>query len=195
MGSRQPGRELAQRLRRCKLLFWSSRAAFSRDGIRPRRSCLSAFHRFAACIIFASAPVAQLDRANASGALGREFESLRARQRPASLSHRLEILRSAQDFACGLPLGFASLTPAKRLKFESLRARQHSHSSLPAATPPRLGAFIYFGVTPFVQLKAVDYPGVACGWQGTQGRPAAPAVIRAYYCTGAPSLSLLGSRS
>ncbi len=27
-----------------------------------------------------SAPVAQLDRANASGALGREFESLRARQ-------------------------------------------------------------------------------------------------------------------
>ena len=29
---------------------------------------------------FASAPVAQLDRANASGALGREFESLRAHQ-------------------------------------------------------------------------------------------------------------------
>src|SRR5208337_4726205 len=29
---------------------------------------------------FSHAPVAQLDRANASGALGREFESLRARQ-------------------------------------------------------------------------------------------------------------------
>src|SRR5262249_59973041 len=26
------------------------------------------------------------------------------------------------DFACGLPLGFASLTPANRLKFESSRA-------------------------------------------------------------------------
>ena len=32
------------------------------------------------CIISADAPVAQLDRAIASGAIGREFESLRARQ-------------------------------------------------------------------------------------------------------------------
>jgi hypothetical protein len=32
------------------------------------------------CIILQSAPVAQLDRAIASGAIGREFESLRARQ-------------------------------------------------------------------------------------------------------------------
>jgi hypothetical protein len=29
--------------------------------------------------------------------------------------------RSAQDFACGLSLGFASLTPANRLKFKSAR--------------------------------------------------------------------------
>ena len=32
------------------------------------------------CIIATNAPVAQLDRAIASGAIGREFESLRARQ-------------------------------------------------------------------------------------------------------------------
>src|SRR5208283_3288065 len=36
--------------------------------------------RCAPCIILSSAPVAQLDRAIASGAIGREFESLRARQ-------------------------------------------------------------------------------------------------------------------
>src|ERR1019366_3696942 len=35
-------------------------------------------HRHGACIIPRSAPVAQLDRAIASGAIGREFESLRA---------------------------------------------------------------------------------------------------------------------
>jgi hypothetical protein len=31
-----------------------------------------------------------------------------------------EILRYAQDFACGLPLGFASLTPAKRLNLDDV---------------------------------------------------------------------------
>jgi len=41
---------------------------------------------------------------------GREFLRLRARW------------RFAQDFACGLPLGFASLTPANRLKFKSARS-------------------------------------------------------------------------
>jgi hypothetical protein len=40
---------------------------------------------------------------------GREILRLRARW------------RFAQDFACGLPLGFASLTPANRLKFKSAR--------------------------------------------------------------------------
>jgi len=33
-----------------------------------------------------------------------------------------QILRSAQDFACGLPLGFTSLTPAKRLKLSKITA-------------------------------------------------------------------------
>ena len=36
------------------------------------------------CIISEVAPVAQLDRAIASGAIGREFESLRAHQFPAN---------------------------------------------------------------------------------------------------------------
>src|SRR5215470_5487990 len=36
--------------------------------------------RSAACIMRSNAPVAQLDRAVASGATGREFESLRAHQ-------------------------------------------------------------------------------------------------------------------
>ena len=40
-------------------------------------------HRHGACIILRSAPVAQLDRAIASGAIGREFESLRAHQSSA----------------------------------------------------------------------------------------------------------------
>ena len=71
--------------------------------------------RISACIIFPSAPVAQLDRADASGASGREFESLRARQICLGIPHYV------RDFGCGLPFNSASLTPAKRLKFESLR--------------------------------------------------------------------------
>jgi hypothetical protein len=47
----------------------------------------------------------------------------------------LEILRYAQDFGCGLQLGFASLTPAERLKFESLRAR-HQINQLPVTSSP-----------------------------------------------------------
>jgi hypothetical protein len=42
-------------------------------------------------VFLKSAPVAQLDRANASGALGREFESLRAHQIPST--HQPMILR------------------------------------------------------------------------------------------------------
>jgi hypothetical protein len=38
----------------------------------------------------------------------------------------LEILRFAQDFACGLPLGFTSLTPAKRLNFGITPNRKQS---------------------------------------------------------------------
>ncbi len=53
----------------------------------------------ATCIIFISAPVAQLDRAIASGAIGREFESLRARQFDPSTP-----LRVAQDFGRRLAL-------------------------------------------------------------------------------------------
>src|SRR5216684_658635 len=109
--------------------------------------------------MYRSAPVAQLDRAAASGAVGREFESLRAHQIPpypclqrslsplgispagsrfaharkpaqvrispgapdSPLSLSTEIPLSARDFACRAP---ASLTPANRLKFESLRAHQ-----------------------------------------------------------------------
>src|SRR5215472_2251006 len=41
------------------------------------------------------------------------------------------ILRSAQDFACGLPLGFASLTPANRLKKGILRSAQDFACGLP----------------------------------------------------------------
>ena len=52
---------------------------------------------------YASAPVAQLDRAIASGAIGREFESLRARQ-------LMPILRAAQDFGCGLRCAHARKT-------------------------------------------------------------------------------------
>jgi hypothetical protein len=57
-------------------------------------------------------------RTNKSPCEGREREILRPpRHRP---------LRQAQgqDFACGLPLGFASLTPAIRLKFKSARPDQ-----------------------------------------------------------------------
>ena len=44
-----------------------------------------------------------------------------------------KVLRCAQDFACGLPLRLAaltSLTPAKRLKFESHSLRQSQSGSL-----------------------------------------------------------------
>ncbi len=58
-----------------------------------------------------------MDRAIASGAIGREFESLRAH-------HTLPILRLRSGFRLRAP---APLTPAKRLKFESLRA----HHTLP----------------------------------------------------------------
>src|SRR5215470_14992942 len=43
--------------------------------------------RSAACIMRSNAPVAQLDRAVASGATGREFESLRAHHFSSSCSH------------------------------------------------------------------------------------------------------------
>src|ERR1035438_714698 len=62
-----------------------------------RNHVLGAATRLSACIILPSAPVAQLDRAIASGAIGREFESLRARQNSppqAVLSQRIEIIVS-----------------------------------------------------------------------------------------------------
>src|SRR6266516_999455 len=55
--------------------------------------------------------VAQPGRALAWGARGRQFKSAR----PDHLL--LEILRCAQDFACGLP----SLRASRRLKFKSAR--------------------------------------------------------------------------
>src|SRR5258708_34065183 len=62
------------------------------------------------------APVAQLDRAVASEATGREFESLRA--------HHFRSLtqRTGSGFRLRAPARLSPLTPAKRLKFESLRA-------------------------------------------------------------------------
>src|ERR1035438_6018562 len=54
-------------------------------GVAPVRKAHRGYDR-GACIIFSSAPVAQLDRAIASGAIGREFESLRARQSSSSPS-------------------------------------------------------------------------------------------------------------
>jgi hypothetical protein len=59
-----------------------------------------------------------MDRAIASGAIGREFESLRAHQILPILR-----LKCGSGFRLRAP---ASLTPAKRLKFESLRAHQTS---------------------------------------------------------------------
>ena len=46
------------------------------------------------------APVAQLDRANASGALGREFESLRARQISTTISRLLHSSQEAVTLVC-----------------------------------------------------------------------------------------------
>src|SRR5512140_2453012 len=57
-----------------------------------------AVRAFARIGVHASAPVAQLDRAAASGAVGREFESLRARHSDPKTCFSVEILRSAQDF-------------------------------------------------------------------------------------------------
>src|SRR5512146_1604129 len=62
-------------------------------------------------IMFVSAPVAQLDRANASGALGREFESLRARQnfrstRPKPLAILLKSFRGGFLYPSQLAASF-----------------------------------------------------------------------------------------
>jgi hypothetical protein len=69
---------------------------------------------------FQYAPVAQLDRAVASGATGREFESLRAHQNSLA-SVRLQIPHFVSGFRQEAP---APLTPPKHLKFESLRAHR-----------------------------------------------------------------------
>ena len=87
------------------------------------------------------APVAQLDRANASGALGREFESLRARH-----TH-LELLLGRDPSTRSARSGFrqqapASLTPAKRLKFESLRARHLINLTPGKSTPTCFKQFV-----------------------------------------------------
>jgi hypothetical protein len=57
-----------------------NRSAGRRRSIRLEHSVSGMDSLIGQAIIVLSAPVAQLDRANASGALGREFESLRARQ-------------------------------------------------------------------------------------------------------------------
>src|SRR5271154_690059 len=57
-----------------------------------------------------------MDRAIASGAIGREFESLRAH-------HKFPDPSTGSGFRLRAP---APLTPARRLKFESLRAHQFS---------------------------------------------------------------------
>ena len=66
------------------------------------------------------APVAQLDRASGFEPEGREFESLRARHFPLTWSTERSLANSASGFRLQAP---AALTPANRLKFESLRAR------------------------------------------------------------------------
>jgi hypothetical protein len=51
-----------------------------------------------------SAPVAQLDRANASGALGREFESLRARQKTHPPQHNPDPLYGSFRLVLGVSM-------------------------------------------------------------------------------------------
>src|SRR5437868_5796340 len=57
-------------------------------------------------------------------------------QKKSLTTQRVRSFGFAQDFACGLPLGFASLTPAKRLKFKSSRPDNfqsaHNFKDLPA---------------------------------------------------------------
>ncbi len=62
-------------------------AAEALKKIRPRvKAGLDSPARIQSEVCWKSAPVAQLDRANASGALGRGFESLRAHHFPFSNS-------------------------------------------------------------------------------------------------------------
>jgi len=45
-----------------------------------------------------------------------EAGDLTAGETPVPIPNTEKIPRCARDFGCGLPVGFASLTPAKRLK-------------------------------------------------------------------------------
>ena len=122
--------------------------AISQEWQGPRRTANSdeankSLVLAAACRMynFKSAPVAQLDRAIASGAIGREFESLRARQqsRGSGRARSIAALRIS-------PAGSRCAHARKDgLKFESLRARRQSRGSRRAGSrcPTRHGEPVY----------------------------------------------------
>ncbi len=113
-----------------------------------------------------SAPVAQLDRANASGALGREFESLRARQKLSFLSAPLLVTTK---------LMFSEAQRQSRLQLSQERAScSRSRSALSSVllspvhmSPKRAGStyqspfpMIHFGViavTEFENIRGVVF--------------------------------------
>jgi hypothetical protein len=94
-----------------------------------------------------------MDRATASGAVGWGFESLRARQMFS------KVPRYARDFGSGFPLPLAALallTTAKRLKFESLRARQDSPPSFSSISNGVLGSGRALCDSPPFQISDYD---------------------------------------